>query len=509
MQVPTSDYVTEKDLARYCELMDAIAALLSKSQPTDQDAAQLNDLCKELQSMQRKGVTPQLNDMINLLFTFMQGAGADPNTGDFLITPSAIQALGGLTAEQTKITINGQQLTLVEALQAASDPNFDPTATVKLGDMLLDLSNSVFADYDATLKELQEQIEISKTAINNLKALQDILNMVTLPDQPDINVLNPTSWNQIPPDVQKILKEKFPEYFTVDPSVSKGDLDKLIKEAESGANYYQYLTDKQKKQLEMYYTSPDQKGNLPINASKYDKKNPPGKITFDILPKELRKDFEATIKTAVTPRTSEPSDFAAIQKWIKSNPNEYAGYIEDYYKEGISFVPTPKPDSITATNDLLKARDNLKEQFDKLDAMAKDPNVTPPVSTDTGSAYATLKKVLEDIETYLPSSTYPYGSTLTQTGTDYSVVTANGVSTPITAAQVNKDICAYISAGHDTTSSINQGIDNAVTANQNLSQTVSDQIKAENMNFQTMYDILSQVMKMLNDIIMSSSKFGR
>lgn len=68
----------------------------------------------------------------------------------------------------------------------------------------------------------------------------------------------------------------------------------------------------------------------------------------------------------------------------------------------------------------------------------------------------------------------------------------------IDPTQVNKDICGYISAGHGKDNNINEAIDNAVNASQNLSSKMSDEIKAQNLNLQTWFDILTQVADSLN-----------
>lgn len=481
------DTVTKETKARYDELLMMISEILVKQPATEADSIALDECFKELQQMQKKGLDSTMNDTLKVLYFYMEGAGANPSQGDFKIDPVKIEALNSdditlkvaVTSEDGKKTI--QELKLAEAIKVMADPSYNPTATDSLTKMLLDFSSFSYDFYTSELEGLKQQLDIASTSINNLKALQDILNMVTV-DDPQTIPLNPTSWDQIPAELQdSIINEIIHSY-------SWKDIEKLLP-----------------KDLKKKVDNELKGGGFAID--KGGSTTPQSKL--DSLSPGLQNEITNYIKgVKFEPRTQQ--NLQEVSNYFKNNPSRYADLVTSLAKEGVGVTPKPEPSDIEAMNRLISARDELKAQFDSLNALGDDE-----IDKGEGSAYATLKVVLEDLEKYVPSSKYPPGCTLGP-----GVITDRGFDIPVETAiryadgsvgfflpdDLHKDICGYISAGHDKNNNINEAIDNAVNASQNLSSKMSDEIKAQNLNLQTWYDIMTQVADALNKSMQSAAQ---
>ena len=337
-----------------------------------------------------------------------------------------------------ELTIGGEKMLLTDAIKTMTSPENDAKNTEVLGDMLLRFANETYDMYMKQLEDLNEQLAIATAVINNLGVLEDALQQTELVDGGGF---------------------KFPPESVSD--IPKEMLDKIP-----------------------------------------NKEDPIG--------------------------------------WIKKNTDTYLGWVEDYYGAEVKVKPSTGADSASSINNVLTARDELQKQLDAM--LAADPNI------DKGptSAYGTTKQALDDLEKYFPTSQYPPGTrietttvttteqvpvykyvnkknpdgsnvvdsngnvvqervldgyeTKTTTTTQQCFVDKNGnpLKTP-TVDDASKSITSYIIAGEDAGSTISQHLDKAVQANQNLSNRMTDEIKIQNANLQTMFDILTSLMSELNN----------
>jgi hypothetical protein len=209
---PIKESVTPEEKARYDQLLKEVQDILSKTAPptppfTTADSKRLERLLTELKGMHDQGLTGSMDQFLDVVFAFAEAAGADPSQNDFYLSPTEIEAMSkahitiAVPKNDGSGTYVNQSMTLAEAIGITLDPTYDPAATQKLGDMLLEFSNWGYDMYTQQLKDLQQQIEIATTAINNLNELLAILNMTKGQSIPGFNY-HPTKWDEIPPAMQ-------------------------------------------------------------------------------------------------------------------------------------------------------------------------------------------------------------------------------------------------------------------------------------------------------------------
>lgn len=193
----TSEYVSPEQKAKYDELLKEIEQILVKGAPfSEQDSEDLASAAEELNVMRKRGLTPSMDDFVSALFAFMAASGANPSQGNFYITPDKIEGLSNV-----QITIKGSTMSLAEALNAVTDPDYDRTSTQKLNDMLLRFSNWSYGIYMDQVKNMNEQVESATAILNDLGELKEFTNMAkaNLPG----NYKNPPdSWGDIPQGVR-------------------------------------------------------------------------------------------------------------------------------------------------------------------------------------------------------------------------------------------------------------------------------------------------------------------
>lgn len=202
---PTTESVTPEVKKKYDELLAEIQRILASGPPKSaipydgSDSKRLQEALKELKSMQDQGVTKDMSNFLDFLFYGVASTGAQ----DFLIDPpNKIEAL-----RDTSITISvlkdgkyvDVSMKLTNALQTVLDPNYDLDATQKLADMTLAFAHWGYDMYTSQLSKMKQQIELATAAINNLQALQEILNLIKI-KIPDDFKLVPDNWKDVPKD---------------------------------------------------------------------------------------------------------------------------------------------------------------------------------------------------------------------------------------------------------------------------------------------------------------------
>ena len=393
------DVVTPDVRKQYEQLMQLIHDIMSKPNPTAQDAKDLEDALRQLNGMNDK-LSPTMQTALKLVLTFFRGF--DPNSATSHLDPTTLQAIQTL-----KIDINGKSVSLLDAVSVALDPN---TTGKGLGDVLLDFANWAYGIYEDKVKDLDQQVQIAINVINNLKALQDILNQIKA-NIPGNYKLPPDNWNDIPPDIQLLLRNN------------------------SGLSF-----------------------------------NPDGT----------------------------PTDMSKVKDWISKNMETYVKWSSDYFSKAIGVIPDLKPDTVA---NLLKLRKDLEAQRDALIKALKDSGAytdPPPV----GSPLDTINQVLDTLKEFQ----------------GYPVFDAKGNVTGYTdTPSVDKNMAYrqqyYLEAmakkwimsgqGQGTTNDL---VDKALQANQTFSNQASDELKAQNLQLQTLYDILSQLMHTLDKIIQGEAQ---
>eukprot|EP00386_Alphamonas_edax_P015056 GDKI01046076.1.p1 GENE.GDKI01046076.1~~GDKI01046076.1.p1 ORF type:complete len:491 (+),score=-3.77 GDKI01046076.1:509-1981(+) len=463
------DAVTPEVLKQFNDQLQALLDLLKKGPPyTEADSLKIQEIENNLKKMQTTppGLETNMNNMLQMLFGILDTA-ADPNT--HLISPSAIEVLS------TKdLKIDGQTIQLSALLTTFLSPDYNPNATKQLGDMLLDFSKWAYNMYTDQLKDLKDQIDVATKSINDLKALQDILNMTTV-DDPGNYKNPPQSWDDIPKPIQDKLRAEHPEWF-----LSPADQSKVN-------NYMKNI-------------SKDLRNEIMKRCG-------PFPLSFDKLPSDLQ--GKVTQELGIPPTTA-PSDFNKVKNWIHDNGNAYATMSDDYFKSPLIISADPQPDTVTAINRVLASRDDIKAQIKALEDGGAD--------SGEGSPLATLKAVEADLDKQFPPDQYPIGSQVQEPkkkkieSHSYVLGQPNKsqlqVVPPGTVAPVdpNKALSDFILSGQDKTKGISTDLDKAVTANQNLSSKMSDEIKAKNLMLQTMFDILTQIQDALNKSITGAAQ---
>lgn len=407
---PIKESVSPDVKERYDQLLEQIQKILSKKPPFDvPDSKQLERLLTELKGMHDQGLTGSMDQFLDVLFAFAEAAGANPSQNNFYLTPNQIEAMSKATltiAVDEKGSLVNKSVTLPEALAIIMNPDYDPKATQKLGDMLLAFSSWGYDMYTSELKKLKEQIDIATAAINNLQALQEILNMIKT-KYPDNYNFPPTTWDEIPKEIQDKLRSAIPNT-----------------------------------------------GGLFWNGD------------------------------------GTPKDMSIITNWAKNNPGTYADWSDAFFKREIGIEPNPQPDANAALARLLSARDQLKKQLDALEkAGGKD------LDKSEGSPYATIKKVLDEVDKQISPNAFPY----TNPPTDWDAF--------VKSRQIDPNwINNFIKEGNKNNNPLADGIDKAIQSNQNLSSKMSDEIKAKNLTLQTFFDILNQVSDALSKILTGTAQ---
>lgn len=230
--------------------------------------------------------------------------------------------------------------------------------------------------------------------------------------------------------------------------------------------------------------------------------------SWDEIPAELQEKIKAdsTYGKSGFDSNGEPKDFDAIKEAIYDKPDAYIDWSEAYFKEEIGYSYAIEADTLP---NLLNARDNLIDQLAVLEEAGAD--------TSDGSAYATIKAVVDAIEEDFPESTYPPGTDWDQmftpvydddgnfTGeyTAHPTYEEIDIDTGISNSEtMSSDALAslqnFIKRGQDTEDSIIDLLDDALQACQTLSSSMSDELKAQNYALQQIFTILTEVLKIVS-----------
>jgi len=476
--------------AKYNKLLDEMNKILKKDPPSEKDTKELSDILKTLKEMQGTPEGQQnaeLNNCLSLIFAVFEQAGATSNNG---FTFSSVEIVG----EFKKFTF--------------TDPN-DPTKTDKfidivntslavtggtLGDDLLDFAHWSYNMYTDQLKAMKDQIDASTNTINDVKEMQEILNMIHT-DDPGNYKMPPENWDDIPKELQDKFKAMYPEEFeikttVIDTTLTNNDywnkIPKSLQEELINAN------------TPTYGISPMNQYMLTHNFTP-----PPLNELDSVLGKGYQDKVLKSQEHTITTSSDTPKDFSKINGWIKGHMDTYVGWSTDYFKSPLATSVVLIPDATTVINDLLTTRSDLEKQLDVLKkGGAHDEKGNPIV--DKGSPADTIQKVLDDLNKYFPPNKYPAGSTYTIVKSAPGMYDTSGNF--VAAADPTADLTKYIKDAQTTNNTINDTLDKALEANQNLSTKMSDDIKAKNLTLQEHFDILSQISDALSKIILGFAR---
>jgi len=212
------------------------------------------------------------------------------------------------------------------------------------------------------------------------------------------------------------------------------------------------------------------------------------------IPEELREIIREKLGGAVDTDQK-------LENWVKDKNNlkELTNCADKYFRKEYGVTPDLKPDSIFR---LLKLRDSLSEELQALIDGGADLNAE-------GSPANTLKKVLDDLLEKFPDKE-PL-----KIGTDWDDKFL--IKDPMTGEPIIPPMYDYDEAlGLDKLAedwvmggqkgNVNQNLDKALSANQNLSAELSDKLKQKNLELQTMFDILPSTLKAWDKMIQTSAQ---
>lgn len=399
--------VSEEDKKAFDAKMQALLDLLAQNPP---DSLKIQATLIELKGMTKDSAMDQaVNDIIEILAAAYQTfTDKDDFKETLYFPPASLQVALDLGTGQIDPQTQ-KPLTIRDAITSVATAAIkDPNATKSVGDLALAMVQDAFHSYETRLKDLQDQINISKEIMNDLTDIQNILNLVDI-NSPASFKWNPTSWDQIPPDLQKILAK------------------------------------------------------------------PPYNMTS-------------------------MSNF---------NQSKFVDAACEYFTQEIGWKANPG-DIAAAYNKVIAARDSLKVQLDGLAAAGAD-------KTDEHGAYQTVKAVYDSLVKSFPLDKFPAGSTVvmekqiigyekTDFGTmkiedknkpiyaDVPVVYVNGKPTKTDSKTITNALAQFIGSGQaKSPDGISELVSNAVTANQNLSSKMADDMKALNTWFQQIMDVLTAI----------------
>lgn len=406
--------ISAEDKAAFDKKMQDLLDILKRTRPpefTEEESRKIQTLLTELKCMPRDGT---MDDAVNDILTMLDGAykaltGKDDFANTFYFPPGPLGVALDLPTGQID-PVTKKELTFLDFIDKVGTTIIqDPNATKGVADMALAMVQDAFKTYTNRLEDLQKQIDISKTVINDLTDIQNILNMIDI-DSPTNFTWNPSKWSDIP----------------------KGLQDILVKD--------------------------------------YDITNVGGK------------------------------------NW---SAEKFASAANTYFSQEIGWTANPS-DAAGTLNKLIAARDSLTEQLAALKAAGAD-------QTDPSGAYKTVETLLKDIEKFFPTTTYPTGTKIEMEYTligyekfdimgtiiedkskpiygDVMVaVGPDGAKLPLNPSDLTTNLAKFISSGQTKNDGISDHINNAISANQNLSTKMTDEMKALNTWFQQLMDVLSAI----------------
>ena len=421
------EYVSPETKKEYEDLLEEVNKILKKNPLTDDDAQELERYLNRLKDIQAAGVDYKMNDFLNFLFSDINLVkGSDPDH-PFLLSRTSIQALGIQNIPDSK----GKLIPLTDLIGAAADPNFNPSATQSLSDMLLDFSHWSYDTFTSKLGKLKEQLDVSIKALNDLKKLQEVMNQYNV--EKEQNYKNPPEcWDDIPPGIQQQILAQNP------PWINPNDIN-----------------------------------------------NP-----------------------------------AAVKKAVTSHQNEYINMSRAYFTDGVHITPNPT-NPIQSLKDIISARDDLQAQLEILDKNTpRDENGNYP----SGSAADTIKKTLDDLNAQFPPDIY--NSSAFEPPAHNGSITYNAETNKFsiqcekyrkqdpktgkisieTTKDLGNPVNQLINDGQNKDKPIAKHISDAITANQNLSSKMSDELREENTNLKQWFDTLSQIADTLNKIMLGAAQ---
>lgn len=203
------EYVTPEVLNRYNNIMQRIAGALRNN-----DGTQLRNAMRDLQAFSNSELDSTLSQGRSQMLAFFTAAGLPPVPQPPLpvLTPSQIDRLKDI-ALNDRLSPRGPRINMLEATNISRFAG----ASTTVAELLASFVRQGILQQNAKLEDLYEALGVSKSAIDNLKGLQDIFNLVTvkMPDNfkiPPAELLPGQTIKDIPQEVLNRLKNASPPF---------------------------------------------------------------------------------------------------------------------------------------------------------------------------------------------------------------------------------------------------------------------------------------------------------
>lgn len=538
-QVYGAEQTSAQILARYKELLNILLKISAKKEDlTPPDDKNFEEALKELLDL--KNAKPckleysMVTDLDKFLL-FLGEAGLNTDKDPLIVDISILNKVRNfkmiITDKDGNVT---GQIDIIKALLVALPEKERGYAIKNLGDLLIDIAGLTEAAYNKKIAELEKSLTITTKILKDLGVIKGIANQTTVESFGGKWTWPITQLSDIPKEVQDALMNAVPPIIvgyekkvinaetgeTVDVPVyiyktnadgspildEKGNKiflqpnDSFINDKGQVVTLTEWINDNKEIYLKASsgttwtWTWPiTNKGDIPKAVQDALMKDPPiiigyGKDGKPVYAYTLDKDGNKVLNTASFPNNK--GGTSSIFTWIEDNKEDYLKMSVEAFKNPPVSIPAPKEDAIYQ---LLTARDDLIAQLKALKAAGGD-----------SSQIEALEKILAKIDKEFPRDKFPEGC-----AKDYRIETkdeeGNVTYTYKYPEGADKAIKAWIQLGIDG-DSILEDIDIAVQTNSNLSSEMSDKMKEENQKLTQIFDVLSQIAKSWDRIIMGMAQ---
>lgn len=192
--INTGEYTSAEMKAKYDEYIKAIQDIFNQAgDPTAEDLKKLQDLMIKLRDLANTGTVQNgktfymdknMLDGLKTVFETLNSMGLTiPETGPMpILSPSEIEValLAMKTLKEYSLEKSGQNITFDTVLLNALKGSVGADKTLQA--MLeTDFVRGINADFSKKLSALEEKLQSTDKVLKQLKALQDLLNQVTVP----------------------------------------------------------------------------------------------------------------------------------------------------------------------------------------------------------------------------------------------------------------------------------------------------------------------------------------
>jgi len=446
-----SGYNDAETAEKYKALMEELKALFAKDKWTDADIAKVQSSIESLIQLKNKNM---LDDKMSVGLDLFLALLSKHN---FPEMPLSNSFLNDIKEKAITIDYKAKQLGIDDIFGLAMI-NAD-IAGKSLGELLLYLGTLTADKFDQVLAQLKDQLKLSQDCLEALTALREIGNQHSIRESGKFSP-NPLSIDDIPLDLQAKIAQDLIK-FTYQPIVdsAKGEMarwegifDGTIPRNSPG------WTKQDDVMWRTIYNSDGSKKHGSLMEITVDEVNRTAALLFIKPPRsyiDLDRIYNIHQGRIDSLNKMDEDGKQWVFQWVKDSSDGYKNYYKDYFKSDIPVIPKGTEESVLK---LLATRDRILKNMEALAAQGADVD-------DATSPYGTLKKVVVDINKFFPLDAYPRGTT----------TLPEGVSSKQAIDAVNK----YIISCNENQSSTMTNLEGAMTANQNLSEKATDELKAK------------------------------